>query len=146
MNELIESARNAQSVCGAVSAEARAACPERAADLMERDRDLLLALAVREAGKSWADAVGEVREAVDFCRYYAVQARHDLAPIALPGPTGESNALRLAGRGVFVCISPWNFPLAIFMGQVTAALVVGNAVLAKPAPQTPLIAAMPASC
>src|SRR5439155_19233443 len=82
----------------------------------------------------------EVREAVDFCRYYAARARHGFAPMALPGPTGESNRLALAGRGVFACVSPWNFPLAIFTGQVTAALVAGNPVIAKPAPQTPLIA------
>jgi RHH-type proline utilization regulon transcriptional repressor/proline dehydrogenase/delta 1-pyrroline-5-carboxylate dehydrogenase len=86
------------------------------------------------------DCIAEVREAVDFCRYYAQQAETRLAPIALPGPTGESNELRLHGRGVFVCISPWNFPLAIFAGQVVAALVAGNAVAAKPAEQTPGVA------
>jgi len=122
------------------TAEDRAAILERAADLLERDRARLMALAVREAGKSIADALGEVREAVDFCRYYAVQARTALAPLRLPGPTGELNELRLHGRGVFACISPWNFPLSIFIGQVAAALVTGNAVVAKPAPQTPLIA------
>jgi RHH-type proline utilization regulon transcriptional repressor/proline dehydrogenase/delta 1-pyrroline-5-carboxylate dehydrogenase len=134
-------ALNAQPAWSARDPADRAACLDRAADLMERDRDRLMALAVREAGKTWADAVGEVREAVDFCRYYAGQARTVLERIPLPGPTGETNALRFAGRGVFACISPWNFPLAIFTGQVTAALVTGNAVLAKPAPQTPLIAA-----
>ena len=82
-----------------------------------------------------------MREAADYCRYYAAQARRALAPQAMPGPTGESNELRYRGRGVFVCISPWNFPLAIFPGQVAAALVAGNAVIAKPAEQTPLIAA-----
>src|SRR6202000_569001 len=87
-------------------------------------------------------AVSEVREAVDYCRYYAAQARSALAPQVLPGPTGESNTLRYRGRGVFVCISPWNFPLAIFLGQIAAALVAGNAVVAKPAEQTPLIAAL----
>jgi RHH-type proline utilization regulon transcriptional repressor/proline dehydrogenase/delta 1-pyrroline-5-carboxylate dehydrogenase len=137
----MERAIRAQAVWTEVSPEARAACLSRAADLMERDRDVLMALAVREAGKTWADAVGEVREAVDFCRYYAGEAVRTLQPMALPGPTGEINQLRMAGRGVFVCVSPWNFPLAIFTGQVTAALVTGNAVLAKPAPQTPLIAA-----
>jgi RHH-type proline utilization regulon transcriptional repressor/proline dehydrogenase/delta 1-pyrroline-5-carboxylate dehydrogenase len=120
--------------------EERAACLERAADLLEADREALMALAVREAGKTIPDALAEVREAVDFCRYYAIRARRDFAPVELPGPTGESNRLRLAGRGAFACISPWNFPLAIFMGQVAAALAAGNAVLAKPAPQTPLIA------
>ncbi len=82
-----------------------------------------------------------MREAADFCRYYAAQARRTLAPQPLPGPTGESNELRYRGRGVFVCISPWNFPLAIFTGQIAAALAAGNAVVAKPAEQTPLIAA-----
>jgi len=120
--------------------EDRAACLERLADLLEDQRPELLRLAVREAGKTIGDAVAEVREAVDFCRYYAVQARTSLAPEILPGPTGERNELRLVGRGVFACISPWNFPLAIFLGQITAALVTGNAVVAKPAPQTPLIA------
>jgi RHH-type proline utilization regulon transcriptional repressor/proline dehydrogenase/delta 1-pyrroline-5-carboxylate dehydrogenase len=99
-----------------------------------------MALAIREAGKTLADTLGEVREAVDFCRYYAVQARKHGAPIRLPGPTGELNELSLAGRGVVACISPWNFPLAIFLGQIAAALAAGNAVVAKPAPQTPLIA------
>ncbi|MFT4047481.1 MAG: bifunctional proline dehydrogenase/L-glutamate gamma-semialdehyde dehydrogenase PutA [Solimonas sp.] len=119
----------------------RAAVLERAADLLERDRAVLMALAMREAGKSVGDALAEVREAVDFCRYYAQQARRQFMPQALPGPTGERNELQLSGRGVFACISPWNFPLAIFIGQVTAALVAGNTVVAKPAPQTPLIAA-----
>lgn len=118
----------------------RAACLDRMADLMERDHVRLMALAVREAGKSIPDALGEVREAVDFCRYYAARARETFLPITLPGPTGEKNELTLTGRGVFACVSPWNFPLAIFLGQVTAALVAGNAVVAKPAPQTPLIA------
>jgi RHH-type proline utilization regulon transcriptional repressor/proline dehydrogenase/delta 1-pyrroline-5-carboxylate dehydrogenase len=94
-----------------------------------------------EGGKTLDDALAEHREAVDFCRYYAAQARHVLAPEAMPGPTGESNELRCRGRGVFVCISPWNFPLSIFLGQVSAALVAGNAVVAKPAEQTPLVAA-----
>ncbi|MEO7178244.1 MAG: L-glutamate gamma-semialdehyde dehydrogenase, partial [Allosphingosinicella sp.] len=87
------------------------------------------------------DALAEVREAVDFCRYYAAQARKGLQPVELPGPTGERNVLRMGGRGVWVCIAPWNFPLAIFLGQVSAALVAGNCVIAKPAPQTPEIAA-----
>jgi len=121
--------------------EARAAVLERLADLLERDRAELMALAVREAGKTLGDALGEVREAVDFCRYYAAEARRQCAPVALPGPTGESNELTLVGRGVFACVSPWNFPLAIFLGQIAAALAAGNAVVAKPAPQTPLIAA-----
>ena len=101
------------------------------------------ACAMREAGKSLLDAVLEVREAVDFLRYYAAQARAQFAvPHPLPGPTGEENRLRLHGRGVFVTISPWNFPLAIFTGMAAAALAAGNTVLAKPAEQTPLIAAL----
>ena len=125
----------------ATDAEIRARALDRTADLMERDMPVLMALAVREAGKTVPDAVAEVREAVDFCRYYANRCREDFgAPLNLPGPTGERNELSLHGRGVFVCISPWNFPLAIFTGQVTAALAAGNAVGAKPAEQTPLIA------
>ncbi len=115
---------------------------ERAADLLEAEEAHFLALCVDEAGKTLADAVAEVREAVDFLRYYAREARRHFAhPRSLPGPTGERNELILEGRGTFLCISPWNFPLAIFLGQVAAALVAGNAVLAKPAEQTPLIAA-----
>ena len=101
-----------------------------------------IALLQREGGKTLDDALSEVREAVDFCRYYAAEGRELFGDgKAMPGPTGESNVLRLRGRGVFVAISPWNFPLAIFLGQVTAALMAGNAVVAKPAEQTPLIAA-----
>src|SRR5690606_8825268 len=97
-------------------------------------------MCTREAGKTIADGVAEVREAVDFLRYYAGQARALFgAPDVLPGPTGESNTLQMGGRGVFACISPWNFPLAIFSGQVAAALAAGNSVLAKPAEQTSLI-------
>ncbi len=137
-------ARAAQAAPGwdATPAEERAACLERTADLMQENLAELMALSVREAGKTIADAVAEVREAVDFCRYYAARARADFAgPQAMPGPTGERNEVALHGRGVFVCISPWNFPLAIFTGQVSAALAAGNAVIAKPAEQTPLIAA-----
>ncbi len=126
----------------ATPAEERAGCLERAADLMEEAMPHLMAIAVREGGKTIPDALAEVREAVDFCRYYALRARRDFAaPEKLPGPTGERNEIALHGRGVFACISPWNFPLAIFTGQVTAALAAGNAVIAKPAEQTPLIAA-----
>src|SRR5215212_1396904 len=121
--------------------EERAAVLERAGDLLEARRAGLISLLQREGGKTLDDAVAEIREAVDFCRYYAVDARRSLLPQVLPGPTGESNELRYHGRGVFVCISPWNFPLSIFLGQVSAALVAGNAVVAKPAEQTPLIAA-----
>jgi RHH-type proline utilization regulon transcriptional repressor/proline dehydrogenase/delta 1-pyrroline-5-carboxylate dehydrogenase len=103
---------------------------------------MLLSLLAREAGKTLDDALAELREAVDFCRFYASEARRIFGePVRLPGPTGEDNRLTLRGRGVFVCISPWNFPLAIFLGQVTAALAAGNSVVAKPAEQTPLIAA-----
>ncbi len=123
------------------SVEQRAACLDRLADLLEQERDTLMALAVQEAYKTIPDALGEVREAVDFCRYYAAQARERLQPIELPGPTGERNVIRMEGRGTWVCIAPWNFPLAIFLGQVAAALVAGNTVVAKPAPQTPEIAA-----
>ncbi len=122
-------------------ARTRAAALRKAADLMEAKRGLLLALLQAEAGKTLDDAISEVREAVDFCRYYAAEAEAKFAtPTALPGPTGEENRLILRGRGPFLCIAPWNFPLAIFAGQVAAALVAGNSVVAKPAPQTPLIA------
>ena len=123
------------------SVEERAAVLDRLADLLERDRDMLMRIAVQEAKKTIPDALAEVREAVDFCRYYAAQARKHLQPIELPGPTGERNVLRMEGRGAWVCIAPWNFPLAIFLGQVSAALAAGNAVIAKPASQTPKIAA-----
>ncbi len=119
----------------------RAAVLDKAADLLEARRSYYMALMVREAGKTLPDALGEVREAADFCRYYAELCRmHFASPEVLPGPTGESNMLSLHGRGTFVCISPWNFPLAIFLGQITAAFAAGNAVIAKPAEQTPIIA------
>ena len=124
------------------SAETRAAALERAADLLERRMPRFIALLQTEGGKTIDDAVSEVREAVDFCRYYAVEGRKLFGDgLPLPGPTGESNTLRLRGRGVMVAISPWNFPLAIFVGQVVACLMAGNAVAAKPAEQTPRIAA-----
>ena len=118
----------------------RAAVLERAGDLIEQNRGRLIALLQSEAGKTIDDCVSEVRETVDYCRFYAQEARRMFAQRVLPGPTGESNELRMRGRGVFVCISPWNFPLAIFSGQVVAALVAGNSVVAKPAEQTPLVA------
>jgi RHH-type transcriptional regulator, proline utilization regulon repressor / proline dehydrogenase / delta 1-pyrroline-5-carboxylate dehydrogenase len=120
--------------------EARASALDRASDLLESRRGPLIKLLQVEGGKTLDDALAELREAVDLCRYYALEARRTLVAQTLPGPTGESNELRYRGRGVFVCISPWNFPLAIFLGQVSAALVAGNAVVAKPAEQTPLIA------
>jgi RHH-type proline utilization regulon transcriptional repressor/proline dehydrogenase/delta 1-pyrroline-5-carboxylate dehydrogenase len=114
---------------------------DRAADLYEQNRVRLMAVMVREAGKTLDNALGDVREAVDFLRYYAAEARRLFsAPVTLKGPTGETNQLELRGRGPFACISPWNFPLAIFTGQVAAALAAGNPVLAKPAEQTPIVA------
>ena len=118
----------------------RAAILRQAADLLDARLPAYCGLLVKEAHKTLGDCVSEVREAVDFCRYYADTAEARLGDQALPGPTGESNVLRLHGRGVFVCISPWNFPLAIFAGQVVAALVAGNTVAAKPAEQTPAVA------
>jgi len=127
---------NAQPVAG------RAAVLEQAAERLQARRAEFLRLLVREAGKTLPDAIAELREAIDFLRYYAAEARRLFAPLPLPGPTGEHNELQLQGRGLFVCISPWNFPLAIFTGQVAAALASGNAVIAKPAEQTPLVAAL----
>ena len=119
----------------------RATVLEKAADMLEDRLHEFMALLVREAGKSLSDAIAEVREAIDFCRFYGAQARAEFnGPRALVGPTGEDNLYSLHGRGAFVCISPWNFPLAIFLGQVTAALAAGNSVLAKPAEQTPVVA------
>ena len=124
-----------------LAAHSRAAILDRAADLLELRRAFFMALMVREAGKTLPDALGEVREAADFCRYYAELCRkHFASPEILPGPTGESNELSLHRRGTFVCISPWNFPLAIFIGQIAAAFAAGNAVIAKPAEQTPIVA------
>ena len=119
----------------------RAAILERAADLFERDRARLMAVIVREAGKTFENAQGDLREAVDFLRYYATEARRLFSsPTAMRGPTGETNLIELRGRGPFACIAPWNFPIAIFTGQVAAALAAGNPVLAKPAAQTPVTA------
>jgi RHH-type proline utilization regulon transcriptional repressor/proline dehydrogenase/delta 1-pyrroline-5-carboxylate dehydrogenase len=126
----------------ATPARERAARLRAAADLFEVKRADLMALCVTEAGRGIADSASEVREAVDFLRYYANECeRLFTAPVELPGPTGERNTLRFAGRGVFLCVSPWNFPIAIFTGQVAAALAAGNTVLAKPAEQTSLVAA-----
>jgi len=137
----VASAQAAFRAYASTPVEERAAALERAADLMESRRPLLLALLQVEAGKTLDDALAEVREAVDFCRYYAIAARrHFSLAERMPGPTGEENRLALRGRGVFACIAPWNFPLAIFVGQVAAALAAGNTAVAKPAPQTPLIA------
>jgi RHH-type proline utilization regulon transcriptional repressor/proline dehydrogenase/delta 1-pyrroline-5-carboxylate dehydrogenase len=123
-----------------LSVAERAAVLHRAANEMEKQTPSFCALLVKEAFKTWGDAVSEVREAVDFLRYYANEATRIMSPVAMPGPTGETNELRLIARGPWVCISPWNFPLAIFAGQVAAALATGNTVLAKPAEQTPGVA------
>lgn len=138
----LDAAHRAQPGWDAVAAAERAAMLERAADRFEADRAGLMALCVREGGRTLPDAAAEVREAVDHLRYYAQQVRTGFAaPLVLPGPTGERNELSLHGRGVFLALSPWNFPLAIFTAQVAAALATGNSVLAKPAACTPLIAA-----
>ncbi|MBB6243472.1 bifunctional proline dehydrogenase/L-glutamate gamma-semialdehyde dehydrogenase PutA [Rhodanobacter sp. MP1X3] len=140
VDQAITSAVAAQPGWDRLPAASRAAILEHAADQLEARRGKFVALCVREAGKSLPDAIAEIREAADFLRYYATMARRLFGqPEQLPGPTGESNQLFLHGRGVFVCISPWNFPLAIFLGQVSAALAAGNAVIAKPAEQTTLI-------
>ena len=138
----IDCSLSAQPNWDATPAHERALVLERASTLFEAQRERLMAMCVREAGKTIPDALDEIREATDFLRYYAARARAGFAsPERLPGPTGESNDLSVSGRGVFACISPWNFPLAIFTGQIAAALAAGNAVVAKPAEQTPLIAA-----
>lgn len=140
-NEALERGYSAQPAWDALGGEGRAKILERAADLFESNRAGLMGLIVREGGKTLPSALGELREAVDFLRYYAGQARRNFShPIVMPSPTGETNEVTLHGKGVFVCISPWNFPLAIFTGQVAGALAAGNAVLAKPAVPTPLIA------
>jgi RHH-type proline utilization regulon transcriptional repressor/proline dehydrogenase/delta 1-pyrroline-5-carboxylate dehydrogenase len=137
----IASAKDFAEQWDATPVDVRAAALDKAADLLEERLPEFIAICTREAGKTVNDAISEVREAADFCRYYAVRGREQFgSATTLHGPTGEHNQLSLHGRGVFVCISPWNFPLAIFMGQVSAALVAGNTVLAKPAEQTPLIA------
>lgn len=119
----------------------RASMLRRMADLLESNMPRFMALAIKEAGKSIPNAIGEVREAIDFCRYYAVEAERLFgSPTVFQGITGETNSLSWHGRGIIVCISPWNFPLAIFLGEVTASLAAGNVVIAKPAEQTPLIA------
>jgi len=138
----VEMASAAQPDWDRVPAAARARMLRDAADRLERETARFVAICVAEAGKTVPDSIAEVREAIDFLRYYAARAEESFGrPLALPGPTGESNRLSLRGRGVFACISPWNFPLAIFTGQVTAALAAGNCVIAKPAEQTPLVAA-----
>ncbi|ALL14328.1 bifunctional proline dehydrogenase/L-glutamate gamma-semialdehyde dehydrogenase PutA [Caulobacter henricii] len=141
IDQAFKLARAAQPAWDKAGGAARAKVLRAMADALEANIDPLIAILSREAGKTLSDGIAEVREAVDFCRYYAVLAEDQFGDgEVLKGPVGETNVLRLAGRGVFVCISPWNFPLAIFTGQIAAALAAGNAVLAKPAEQTPLIA------
>jgi RHH-type transcriptional regulator, proline utilization regulon repressor / proline dehydrogenase / delta 1-pyrroline-5-carboxylate dehydrogenase len=135
----IQSATKAQFAWNAAGGHARAKILDLAADLFERDHAALMAVLVREAGKTLDNAQGDVREAVDALRFYAAETRRLFqGPVALRSVTGETNHMRLSGRGVFGCISPWNFPVAIFTAQIAAALGAGNTVLAKPAPQTPL--------
>jgi RHH-type proline utilization regulon transcriptional repressor/proline dehydrogenase/delta 1-pyrroline-5-carboxylate dehydrogenase len=141
IDRALSAAKSASHDWDALGGEARAAILDRAADLFEADRAALMGLMVREAGKTLVTAQGDLREAVDHLRYSAAEARQTFsAPVELKGPTGERNELSLHGRGVFACISPWNFPLAIFTGQIAGALASGNAVVAKPAEQTPLTA------
>jgi len=141
VDQAFAAARGAQRAWDRKGGEGRAKVLRAMGDALEAHRERLIAICVREAGKTLADAIAEVREAADFCRYYALLAEQQFAaPETMRGPVGETNQLSLHGRGVFVCISPWNFPLAIFTGQIAAALAAGNGVLAKPAEQTPIIA------
>lgn len=140
MNASVESSRLAFAEWQARPVKERANILQRIAGLFEEHEPELLSLLIKEGGKTIQDGVAEVREAVDFCRYYAAQAENIMKDHHLPGITGEKNVLTMHGRGVFLCISPWNFPLAIFTGQIVAALVSGNCVIAKPADQTSIIA------
>lgn len=141
VDAIFEYAANEREAWNALGGDKRASILERAADELELQREAFISILSREAGKTIPDAISEVREAIDFCRYYAGQGRMIFGePQNLPGPTGEHNELVMQGRGVFVCISPWNFPLAIFLGQVVAALAAGNAVIAKPSEETPIVA------
>ncbi len=140
VDRALDTAVRAQEEWDGRPADERAAILNRAADLYEAHTAELVGLVVAEGGRTIPDAISELREAVDFLRYYAAESvKHFGEPKLLPGPTGERNTLTLRGRGVFVCISPWNFPLAIFTGQIAAALAAGNAVLAKPAEATPIV-------
>ncbi|MEY9426310.1 RHH-type proline utilization regulon transcriptional repressor/proline dehydrogenase/delta 1-pyrroline-5-carboxylate dehydrogenase [Bradyrhizobium ottawaense] len=140
-NAAVTAARVGFAAWSRTPAATRAAALEQAAHLLESRSARFIALLQSEGGKTLDDSLSELREAADFCRYYAAEGRKLFGvDAAMPGPTGESNALAMRGRGVFVAISPWNFPLAIFLGQVTAALMAGNSVVAKPAEQTPRIA------
>jgi RHH-type proline utilization regulon transcriptional repressor/proline dehydrogenase/delta 1-pyrroline-5-carboxylate dehydrogenase len=137
----IAAAQRAQPGWDAAGGTARGAVLRAMGDAIEARLDRFVAMLAREAGRTLDDGVAEVREAIDFCRYYAALAEAQFAPERLPGPVGETNRLELHGRGIFACINPWNFPLSIFTGQIAAALAAGNAVIAKPAEQTPMIAA-----
>ena len=140
-DEAMNTAQLAQPDWNNLGVDARAALLERAAESIEQNMQALVSLIAIEAGRTLDDGVSEVREAVDFLRFYAANARALMTdPLLLPGPTGEDNQLVYEPRGVCVCISPWNFPLAIFIGQIAAALATGNTVVAKPAEQTPLTA------
>ncbi len=139
-NQKMQLAHEAFSTWSALPVESRVDCLETLANLLESHRAELIMLMMREAGKVLLDCNDEIREAVDFCRYYAQQARVIMSPQSLTGYTGEDNTLTLSGRGVMVCISPWNFPIAIFLGQIMASLAVGNTVVAKPAESTTLVA------
>ncbi len=141
VDRALKSAFEAKHAWANTPVEKRARILERAADLFEENLPVLMTLLCREGGKHIADCLSEVRETIDYCRYYAARALVDFLPKELNGPTGELNQLTLHPRGTFACISPWNFPLAIFSGQILAALAAGNTVIAKPAEQTPLIAA-----
>ena len=142
ISQALDSAKTVQHDWDRLAGSARAQILRRAAQLLEARREHFIYLITREAGRTVVDALDEIREAVDFCNYYAAQAQANFSqPQPMPGPTGEDNSLSLHGRGVFLCISPWNFPLAIFVGQISAALAAGNCVIAKPAEQTPAIAA-----
>lgn len=140
MEQALDSAEKAMASWDATQVEMRAQYLEKIADLLEQRTTEFMTYAIREAGKNVNDALGEVREAVDACRYYALEARRVLSSKIMPGPTGEFNQLLCHGRGITICISPWNFPLAIFTAQIVAALVAGNPVIAKPAEQTPITA------
>ena len=140
VEEALQVAVLAQPAWGNRQVEERCAILLRAAQLFQQNMPYLITMLSREAGRCILDCIAEVREAIDYCRYYSYRAHIDLKPIELPGPTGEMNILSLHPRGVVACISPWNFPLAIFTGQIVASLLTGNAVIAKPAEQTPLIA------
>lgn len=140
VEEALQIATNATKKWAETSVQERAEILERAAQLLQEQMPELMTVITREGGRTVPDCISEVREAIDFCRYYAYRARRDLLPTPLPGPTGEANQITLHPRGVIACISPWNFPVAIFTGQIVAALVTGNTVIAKPAEQTPLTA------